>query len=59
MISNAWAMNSVLDTGSSGGGHALLIILGSFIILGFGYSLYKRWCRRREDAEGDVQSHGR
>jgi len=57
VISNAWATNSVLTTGSSGGGNALLIILGSFVLLGFGYALYKRWRRRKEEDEGDVQSH--
>ena len=57
MISSAWARNSVVDTGSSGGGNALLIILGSFVLLGFGYALYKRWRRRKEEDEGDVQSH--
>jgi len=56
LISSAWARNSVVDTGSSGGGHALLIILGSFILLGFGYALYKRWRRRTQDEVGDIQS---
>jgi hypothetical protein len=56
VISSAWARNSVVDTGSPGGGHALLIILGSFILLGFGYSLYKRWRRRTESDDGDIQS---
>ena len=52
MISSAWARNSVVDTGSSGGGDALLIILASFVLLGFGYSLYKRW-RRRSQGDDD------
>ncbi len=58
VISSAWARNSVVDTGSAGGGHALLIILASFVLLGFGYALYKRWRRRSEDAHGDIRSHG-
>ena len=56
VISSAWARNSVVDTGSSGGGYALLIILGSFILLGFGCALYKRWRRRTQDEVGDIQS---
>ncbi len=57
MISSAWARNSVVDTGSSGGGYALLIILASFVLLGFGYAMYKRWRRRMEGEDGDAQSH--
>lgn len=57
MISSAWATNGVAVSGSSGGGNALLVILAAFTLLGFGYALYKRWRRRKEDAEGDVQSH--
>jgi len=44
----------VVDTGSSGGGNALLIILASFVLLGFGYALYKRWRRRKHGDDGDV-----
>ena len=49
-------MNSVVDTGSPGGGYALLIILGSFILLGFGYAFYKRWRRRVEAGGAALQS---
>jgi hypothetical protein len=56
LISSAWARNSVVDTGSSGGGYALLIILASFVLLGFGYAMYKRWRRRTEGDDADVQS---
>lgn len=55
MISSAWARNSVVDTGSPGGGNALLIILASFVLLGFGYAAYKRWRRRKQGDDGDVQ----
>ena len=56
MILSAWARNSVVDTGSSGGGNALLIILASFVLLGFGYAAYKRWRRPTQGDDGDVQS---
>ena len=56
MISSAWSRNSVVDTGSPGGGNALLIILASFVLLGFGYAAYKRWRRRTQGNGGDVQS---
>lgn len=56
MISNAWAKNSIVDTGSSGGGYALLIILASFVVLGFCYAAYKRWRRRTDGEDVDVQT---
>jgi hypothetical protein len=56
VISSAWARNSVVDTGSSGGGDALLIILASFVLLGFGYAAYKRWRRRTPGRDGDAHS---
>ena len=55
MISSAWARNSVVDTGSPGGGNALLIILASFVLLGFGYAAYKKWRRRTQGDDGNVQ----
>ena len=58
MISSAWARNSVVDTGSSGGGNALLIILASFVLLGFGYAAYKRWRRRTQADEGAIETDG-
>lgn len=54
VISSAWARNSVVDTGSSGGGNALLIILVSFILLGFGYAMYKKWRRGKQGGDGDI-----
>lgn len=56
MISSAWARNSVVDTGSSGGGNALLIMLAAGITFGFAYAAYKRWRRRNEDSDYDVQT---
>lgn len=47
LISSAMAAHpGSADTGSSGGGYALLIILGIVILLGFVYVLQKRLRRR-------------
>ena len=48
LISSAHAFDaSKVGTGSSGGGIALLIILGSGILLYIFYSVGKRWQRRK------------
>jgi len=41
-ISNAFAMNSVTDTGSNGGAIALLVIVGSVSIFWLVYVLQKK-----------------
>ena len=46
MISEAFAGHGVVSTGSSGGGDALLIILGVAVAAGFLYALQKRLRRR-------------
>jgi hypothetical protein len=45
-ISEAFAAHGVVGTGSSGGGNALLIILGVAILLGAVYVLQKRLRKR-------------
>ncbi len=52
MFSRALAGHGVVDTGSSGGGNAVLIILGVAIIVGLVTMGRKRWQRRaaRRDA---------
>ena len=57
LISRAFAGHGVVDTGSAGGGNALLIILGVAILLGLVYMGRKRWRRRKaeRDASGESQ----
>ena len=56
LISSAYAFDaSKVGTGSSGGGIALLIILGSGILLYIFYSVGKKWQRRK--LERDNGSH--
>ncbi len=47
LVSRALAGHGVVDTGSSGGGNALLIILGIGIALGLAYMGWKKWRRRQ------------
>jgi hypothetical protein len=54
LISSALARNTVLESGSSGGGYALLIILASGIAFGFSFAGYKKWRRRNEDADTET-----
>lgn len=56
LVSRAEAAHGVVDTGSSGGGDALLIILGVAIAFGLGFSIYKRWRNRTQDGDGDAGS---
>ena len=54
LISSAYAFDaSKVGTGSSGGGIALLIILGSGITLYLLYSAGKKWRRRKPERGGD------
>ena len=56
LISSAYAFDaSKVGTGSSGGGIALLIILGSGILLYIFYSAGKRWQRRKLERDGSGQ----
>jgi hypothetical protein len=48
LISPALAGHGVADTGSSGGGIALLVILAVVIMLAFGYMAQKKWRRRMQ-----------
>jgi hypothetical protein len=54
LVSRAAAAHGVVDTGSSGGGNALLIILGVAIAFGVGFSIYKRWRNRTQNGDGDA-----
>ncbi|MQA65107.1 MAG: hypothetical protein GEU76_04275 [Alphaproteobacteria bacterium] len=56
LVSRADAAHGVVDTGSSGGGNALLIMLGVAIAFGVGFSIYKRWRNRTQDGNGDAGS---
>jgi hypothetical protein len=56
LVSRAEAAHGVVDTGSSGGGNALLIILGVAIAFGVGFSIYKRWRNRTQNGDGDAGS---
>ena len=56
LVSRAEAAHGVVDTGSSGGGNALLIILGVAIAFGVGFSIYKRWRNRTQNGDGDAES---
>lgn len=56
LVSRAQAAHGVVDTGSSGGGNALLIILGVAIAFGVGFSIYKRWRNRTQNGDGDAKS---
>jgi hypothetical protein len=57
LISQAFAGHFTPDTGNSGGGNTLLIILGAGILLGILYSVQKRLRRRlaQRQAENDSQ----
>lgn len=52
MFSRALAGHGVVDTGSSGGGNAVLIILGVGIVIGLFYMGRKRWQRRAAKRDG-------
>ncbi len=51
--------HGVVDTASSGGGNALLIILAVGIVLSLVYMGQKRWRRRKLMADGDDGSPDR
>jgi LPXTG-motif cell wall-anchored protein len=51
-ISPSLAAHGVTDTGSSGGGVALLIILAVVIALGLAYYARKKWRSRDRDRGG-------
>jgi hypothetical protein len=53
LISRALAGHGVTDTGSSGGGDALLIILGVGITFAIVYTFFKRWRKRKAMRDGD------
>jgi len=52
MFSRALAGHGVVDTGSSGGGDAVLIILGVGIVIGLFFMDRKRWQRRAAQRDG-------
>ena len=47
LVSQAWAGHGVVDTGSSGGGNTLLVILGVGILFVLFHTARKRWRRRK------------
>ncbi len=53
LIGRAWAAHGVVGTGGSGGGNALLIILGGAIVLAVAYICFKKWRRGRLGNDGD------
>ncbi len=53
LISSALAGHGVTDTGSSGGGNALLIILGVIVVLGLARLVRKKFRDRWEKREDD------
>ena len=56
LISSAYAFDAgVADTGSSGGGIALAIIVGTGIVIYILYSVWKRWGERKLDSDGKDQ----
>ena len=48
LVSRALAAHGIVDTGSSGGGDTLLIMLGVAILFGVLYAVRKRMRRNRE-----------
>lgn len=56
LISQAFAGHFTPDTGNSGGGDTLLVILGAGIVLGLLYSLQKRLRRRLQQRHGQRTS---
>lgn len=57
LISRALAGHFTPDTGNTGGGDTLLIILGAGLVLGLLYVAHKKWRRRvlARQGEGDSQ----
>ncbi len=53
LVSPALAGHPMVNTGSSGGANALLIILGALITLGIAYMTWKKW-RRKQAARDDT-----
>jgi hypothetical protein len=53
LISPALAGHGVVDTGSPGGGIAVLVILGVVIAVFLAHVGQKRWRRRRLKRDGD------
>ncbi len=56
LISRALAAHGVVGTGGSGGGDALLIILGGVVVLGLDYVSLKKWRRGRSSNDSDDDS---
>ncbi len=56
LVSRALAGHGVVDTGSSGGGNALLIILGVGILIGLLYVGWKRLKRPKARRDDDDES---
>ncbi len=56
LISQAWAGHFTPDTGNTGGGDALLIILAAGIVLGLLYSGQKRLRRRLQARQSKPDS---
>jgi len=56
LISRAWAGHFTPDTGNTGGGDALLIILGAGLVLGLLYVAQKKWRQRMLARQGDRDS---
>lgn len=56
LISRALAGHGVVDTGSSGGGNALLIILGVGLVFGLVYMGRKRWRGRKARRDDNDES---
>ncbi len=59
LISQALAGHFTPDTGNTGGGDTLLIILGAGIVLGLLYSGQKRLRRRMQARRGEPDSRER
>jgi len=56
IISRAFAAHGITDTGSSGGGNALLIILAVAITFVIGYVAFKKLQNRKQNREKDIDS---
>ncbi len=56
LISRALAGHFTPDTGNTGGGDTLLIILGAGILLGILYVAQKKWRQRMLARQGDRDS---
>lgn len=59
LISRASAGHFMADTGNTGGGDTLLIILGAGIVLGLLYVVQKKWRQRHLARHSDHDSQQR